>query len=78
MSGSLSIYRNIIAQERESAGSLQGQDLLKPKYLKSMRILSQLLCESDEEKLKEVHNDQVFLYRSSSRSYRCSGDCGVT
>jgi hypothetical protein len=55
VSGSVSIYKNIIAQEKEAGDSLQSPDVLKQKYLKSTKTLVDLLRDSNEGTKVEVH-----------------------
>jgi hypothetical protein len=63
ISGSVSIYKSIIAQQKESGGSLQNQelsDVLKQRYLKSKNTLVELLRERDEKTLNEVRTRMTF------------------
>jgi hypothetical protein len=59
ISVSVSIYKNIIAQEKEAGGSLQSPDVLKQTYLKSMKTLVQLLRDRNEGRKLEVHTSTV-------------------
>jgi hypothetical protein len=46
--GSLFIYKDIIAQEKENGDCLHSRDVLEQSYVKSMRVLVDLLREGDD------------------------------